>query len=343
MPKANLPTETGNQQQIQICQSDDGQIQLQIKIKQETVWLSQRQMSELFGKDIRTVNEHIKNIYKEQELNEEPTIRKFRIAQKEGQRRVNRKIEHYNLDVIISVGYRVKSQRGVQFRQWATQTLKKHLVDGYTLNQKRLEEKGIEFEQALNLLSRTLTNQQLIDTDGKAVLSVINDYARSWSLLQAYDEQSLTDLTAKQTDMQAIDYKDVLEAVGQLKQELIHKGEATELFAQLRGDGLQSAIANIEQSFADELLYPNIASRAAHLLYFVIKNHPLADGNKRTGSFLFLWYLQINQHLLAKPVEQLINDNTLVALALLVAESLPKQKELMIRLIEHFVLIKNSK
>jgi prophage maintenance system killer protein len=171
---------------------------------------------------------------------------------------------------------------------------------------------------------------------------VISDYARSWSLLQGYDEQSLTDVGVRQDSMQPLALDDVLAAITALKQTLIAKGEATELFGTLRGDGLASALATIEQGFGDELFYPNVASRAAHLLYFVIKNHPLADGNKRSGSFLFLWYLRLNQHLLARPVEQLINDNTLVALALLVAESLPEQKELMIRLIEHFILLKQA-
>ncbi len=308
----------------------------------DTVWLSQRQMAELFAKDVRTVNEHIKNIYKEEELSEKPTIRNFRIVQKEGQRQVQRDVDHYNLDVIISVGYRVKSQRGVQFRQWATRTLKQHLVEGYTLNQRRLQERGIEFEQVLSLLSKTLTSQQLLSEPGQAVVSVIHDYARSWSLLQGYDEQALAKIADEQSGMRALALQDALAAIGQLKLELMEKGEATELFAQMRGEGLASALATIEQGFGSELFYPNIASRAAHLLYFVIKNHPLADGNKRTGSFLFLWYLRINQALLAKPVEQLINDNTLVALALLVAESLPEHKELMIRLIEHFILLKSA-
>jgi prophage maintenance system killer protein len=250
--------------------------------------------------------------------------------------------KHYNLDAIISVGYRVNSMRATQFRKWATQVLKDHLIQGYTLNQKRLQERGVEFEQAVALLSRTLRNQQLIAPPGEAVVQVISDYARSWSLLQGYDEQSLTDVGVRQDSMQPLALDDVLAAITALKQTLIAKGEATELFGTLRGDGLASALATIEQGFGDELFYPNVASRAAHLLYFVIKNHPLADGNKRSGSFLFLWYLRLNQHLLARPVEQLINDNTLVALALLVAESLPEQKELMIRLIEHFILLKQA-
>ena len=326
-------------QQVQIFMTADGQAQLQVALEQETVWLSQAQMAELFDKDVRTINEHIGNVYSEAELEREATIRKFRIVRQEGNRQVNREIEHYNLDVIISVGYRVKSPRGVQFRKWATAILKDHLVQGYTLNQQRLQERGIEFEQAINLLSRTLSNQGLVSAAGEAVTHVISDYARSWSLLQGYDEQQLAELHTKQTDMQPLVYEQAIKAINELKHTLIAKGEATELFAQIRGEGLASALATIEQGFGEEFFYPNIASRAAHLLYFVIKNHPLADGNKRCGSFLFLWYLRVNQHLLAKPVEQLINDNTLVALALLVAESLPEQKALMIRLTEHFILL----
>ena len=327
-------------QQIQIFTSADGEVQLNIKLEQETLWLTQLQMSNLFETTPENVLMHLKNIFSEQELDETATTKGFLVVRQEGTRQVQRELKHYNLDAIISVGYRVNSSRATQFRVWATGTLKQHLVEGYTLNRRRLHERGIEFEQAISLLSRTLVKQQLMNNAGEAVLSVISDYARSWSLLQGYDAQSFKQLSDKQTDMQALNLNDVLAAIADLKKTLIAKGEASELFGQLRGDGLASAIATIEQGFGDDLFYPNIASRAAHLLYFVIKNHPLADGNKRSGSFLFLWYLRINQTLLGKPVDQLINDNTLVALALLVAESQPDQKELMIRLIEHFVLLK---
>ncbi|OBX07140.1 cytochrome C [Gallibacterium salpingitidis] len=325
---------------IQIYTSQDGQVSLQVSFEQETVWLSLDQMTELFAKDKSVISRHIKNIFNEGELDKTSVVAKNATTAADGK---TYQVSYYNLDVIISVGYRVKSQRGVQFRQWATKTLKQHLIDGYTLNEKRLQERGIDYQQTVELLSRTLLNQQLLNTEGEAVIQVVQDYAKSWSLLQAYDEQSLKENTVKQHHMIALLYDEVLKAISALKQELIDKGEATELFAQVRGDGLASAIATIEQGFGDTLFYPNVASRAAHLLYFVIKNHPLADGNKRTGSFLFLWYLRLNQHLLAKPVSQLINDNTLVALALLVAESLPEQKELMIRLIEHFIVLKENK
>lgn len=331
-----------NDQQIQIFTSEDGQSYLEVTLEQETVWLSQAQMGDLFATTSENVLMHLRNIFKDEELSEQATAKDFLVVRQEGKRQVRRSIKHYNLDAIISVGYRVSSKRATQFRRWATQVLKDHLVQGYTLNQCRLTERGIEFEQAVSLLSRTLTNQGLVSTEGEAVARVISDYARSWSLLQGYDEQQLTELNIKQPGMHSLELEEALKAIGELKQTLIAKGEATELFGQVRGDGLTSALATIEQGFGDELFYPNVATRAAHLLYFVIKNHPLADGNKRCGSFLFLWYLRRNAALLARPVEQLINDNTLVALALLVAESLPDQKTLMIRLIEHFILLKDE-
>ncbi|WP_375056642.1 RhuM family protein [Zobellella sp. DQSA1] len=232
-------------------------------------------MYELFGRDQSVISRHIRNVFKEGELPEESNMQKMHIAGSD------KPVSRYSLDVIVSVGYRVKSQRGVQFRQWATQVLKDHLVQGYTLNRRCLAEWGIEFEQAMNLLSRTLSNQGLMSPQGAAVAGVISDYARSWSLLQDYDEQQLAEIGIKQPDMRPLELDEALAAIGELKQILIAKGEATELFGWVRGDGLASALATIEQGFGDELFYPNVASRGAHLLYFVIKNHPLADGNKR--------------------------------------------------------------
>ncbi|MBT7081655.1 MAG: virulence protein RhuM/Fic/DOC family protein [Chloroflexi bacterium] len=330
---------TTDTQQIHLFQSADGYIQFDVALDQDTVWLSLEQMVLLFERDKSVISRHLSNLFKEGELVRDSVVAKNATTASDGK---TYQVTYFNLDVVISIGYRVKSQRGVQFRQWATQMLKQHLVQGYTLDQKRLQERGVEFEQAVALLSQTLNNQAMINGEGQAVIAVINDYARSWSLLQGYDEQSLGGSGTQQVDMIPLNMSNVLKAIMALKKELVAKGEATELFAQLRGDGLTSAVATIEQGFGDELFYPNVASRAANLLYLVIKNHPLADGNKRTGSFLFLWYLRLNEHLLAKPTKQLINDNTLVALALLVAESKPEQKELMIRLIEHFILLKKQ-
>lgn len=325
---------------LEIYQSQDGTMNIEVQFNQDTVWLNLQQMADIFGRDKSVISRHLRNIYLEGELERDATVAKNATVQQEGGREVIRQIEFYNLDAIISVGYRVNSKAGTQFRIWATARLKDYLVKGYALNERRLQEKGVEFEQVIGLLSQTLANQALVTADGQAVLNVVQDYARSWSLLQAYDEQSLQANPHKQSEMISLEMEQVWSAISQLKQTLIEKGEATELFGNPRNEGLASAVATIEQGFGDELFYPNVASRAANLLYFVIKNHPLTDGNKRTGSFLFLWYLRLNQHLLAKPVEQLINDNTLVALALLVAESLPEQKELMIKLIEHFILLK---
>tara|TARA_R110000823_G_scaffold291009_3_gene409316 strand:+ start:2409 stop:3392 length:984 start_codon:yes stop_codon:yes gene_type:complete len=312
---------------------------VQVRLEGESVWLSLQQLAELFERDKSAISRHLKNIFETKELERESVVAKNATTAADGK---TYQVEYFNLDAIISVGYRVNSTRATRFRQWATGVLRQHLVDGYSLNQQRLQERGIEFEQALDLLSRTLANQQLVSAQGEAVLGVIADYARSWSLLQGYDEQNLPGQAGSQFGMRSLHLDDVLSAIAQLKAELIAKGEATELFGQLRGDGLASSIATIEQGFGDELFYPNVASRAANLLYLVIKNHPLADGNKRTGSFLFLWYLRLNQHLLARPVERLVNDNTLVALALLVAESKPEQKELMVKLVEHFVLLQDN-
>ncbi|MBV7388249.1 virulence RhuM family protein [Pasteurellaceae bacterium TAE3-ERU1] len=323
--------------QIEIYQAQNGQTQVEVKFDQDTVWLNLQQMANLFERDKSVISRHLRNIFKAGELEKNSVVAKNATTASDGK---IYQVEFYNLDAIISVGYRVNSKAGTQFRIWATQRLKDYLVQGYALNQKRLVEKGVEFGQVIALLDRTLSNQTLVNEEGKAVLSVVQDYARSWHLLQAYDEQSLQPNQQKQTQMYPLSIKEVDKAIASLKRTLMAKGEATVLFAQPRNDGLVSAISTIEQGFGDELFYPNVASRAAHLLYFVIKNHPLTDGNKRTGAFLFLWYLQRNQHLLAKPVAQLINDNTLVALALLVAESLPEQKELMIKLIEHFILLK---
>lgn len=318
---------------------ESGDHQVQVRLEGDSVWLSLGQLAELFERDKSVISRHLKNIFETKELDRRAVVAKNATTAADGK---TYQVEYFSLDAIISVGYRVNSRRATQFRIWATNTLKQHLVDGYTLNQQRLRERGVAFEQALDLLSRTLASRQMVTEEGEAVLRVIAEYARSWSLLQRYDEQRLDEKTGRQAGMRSLPLDEALKGIARLKAALVVKGEATDLFGQLRGDGLASALATIDQGFGDELFYPNVATRAAHLLYFVIKNHPLADGNKRTGSFLFLWYLRANEHLLARPVERLINDNTLVALALLVAESRPEQKELMVKLVEHFVLLKED-
>ena len=270
--------------QIIIYQSPDGTTLIDVRLEAETVWLTQKQMSELFGKNVRTVNEHIRNIFKEAELEEKSVIRKFRITATDGK---NYDISHYNLDVIISVGYRVKSQRGTQFRQWATKVLRDHLVQGFTVNQDRIAEKGLsEMQQAIELLARTLSNQTLVTEMGKDVLSVIVGYARTWRLLLQYDEDTLLIPAGCQPARGVLEYDFARQAIFELKQELKGRGGATDLFGSERGDALAAILGNIEQSMFCEPLYRTREEKAAHLLYFVIKDHPFLDGNKRIGSFL---------------------------------------------------------
>ncbi|NQU65293.1 MAG: virulence protein RhuM/Fic/DOC family protein [SAR324 cluster bacterium] len=322
---------------IEIYKSSDGKIQLDVKLDIDTVWLSQKQLSELFQVTTPTINEHIKNIYFEEELQTDPTIRKFRIVQMEGSRKVNRSVDHYNLDLILSVGYRVKSKTATHFRQWTTNILKQHLIQGYTLNQQRIESLGADMGQLLDLMQRTLARHELAQPKGLQLTQLIGDYARSWTLLQGYDEQSLPEPESKTNDPQTLSEKEALNAIKELKVVLKNRGEASDLFGRPLGHGLDSSLGAIEQTFDGVPLYPTINSRAAHLLYFIIKNHPFTDGNKRIGSFLFLVYLERNKAAWMPNGSPKISDNAIVPLALLIAESDPKQKELVIRLIQHLL------
>ena len=313
--------------QIIIYQSPDGTSSIEVHLEAETVWLSQKQMSELFDKDVRTINEHIKNIFKEGELGQEATIRKFRIVQKEGKRSVERDVDFFNLDAIISVGYRVKSQRGTQFRQWATKVLRDHLVRGFSVNQVRIAEKGLyEMQRAVELLARTLENQTLVTEMGKDVLSVIVGYARTWRLLLQYDEDALVLPPGCQPARGVLQYAFAKQAIFELKRELLGRGEAADLFGTERSEALASILGNIEQTMFGDEVYRTREEKAAHLLYFVIKDHPFLDGNKRIGSFLFLLYSR------QEGIPAVISESTLTALALLIAESERANKDLLIRL-----------
>ncbi len=245
------------------------------------------------------------------------------------------RVDYFNLDVIISVGYRVKSLRGTQFRIWATRTLRDHLLRGFTLNERRLRERGLgEIEQAVDLLARTLTSQALVTEEGRAVLDVVTRYTRAWRLLLEYDEDRLAAVPALPAAPTAeLTLDDARAAAADLRTDLANRGEAGSLFGQERGDGLDAILGAIGQTFGGEPLYPNAQVRAAHLLYFLIKDHPFADGNKRIGSLLFLEYLRRNGLLLRPDGVPRLADNAMVALALLIAESAPAQKDLMIRLV----------
>ena len=305
-------------------------------LEEETVWLTQAQLVELFDKTKQNISLHIRNIFKEGELAENTVVKEYLTTASDGKKY---KTKYYNLDVIISVGYRVKSQRGTQFRIWATSQLKDHLIKGYTVNERRLAEKGLsEMEQAVALLSRTLKRHELVTDEGKAVLEVVSKYAKSWSLLLKYDEDRLELPQGRHPIKKSLQFGKAIEAILALKNELMERGEAGDLFGQERGQNLQGILGNIEQTFDGQDLYPSVEEKAAHLLYFVIKDHPFNDGNKRIGSFLFLVFLRENNLL----EQSGINANGLVALALLIAESDPKQKDLMIRLILNLLARKSE-
>ncbi|MCR4298224.1 MAG: virulence protein RhuM/Fic/DOC family protein [Gallionella sp.] len=314
--------------EVLIYETESGQTRVDVRLDAETVWLTQRQMSELLDTSADNISLHLKNIFADSELDEVATTEDFSVVQFEGARSVSRRLKHYNLDVIISVGYRVNSKRGVQFRLWATRTLREHLVQGYTLNSTRLAERGIsEAQQAIELLARTLNNQALVNETGREVLDMVVRYAKTWRLLLEYDEDRLSLPPGCQPARGVLDYDRAVTAIVQIKSELMERGEATPLFGQERGEALQGILGSIEQTMFGESLYRTREEKAAHLLYFVIKDHPFSDGNKRVGSFLFLLYLQ------QEGMTMSINENALTALALLIAESDPANKELMIRLV----------
>lgn len=265
-------------------------------------------------------------------MSRESTVSNLEIVQTEGTRDVKRNLKLYNLDAIIAIGYRVNSKRATQFRKWASSVLKEHLVQGYSFHQQRLYEKGMdELQTAMDLLAQTLQKNALVNDIGQNVLDIINHYAKTWNVLLAYDENRLSLPDALSESAQIIEYETILPAIKALKENLIEKGEATPLFGQAKDEQLQAILGNIHQTFGDVFLYPSHIERSAHLLYFVIKDHPFVDGNKRIGSFLFIIYLRQD------PTFARINDSTLVALALLVAESDPKDKDLMVKLIINLI------
>lgn len=327
--------------EIVIYRAEDGKTVLEVKLDQQNVWLSQRQIAQLFGTEVPAINKHIKNILKTGELRPEATISKMEIVQTEAKRRVQRLVELYNLDMIISVGYRVNSRRATQFRIWATNVLRDHLVKGYTLNKKRLQENNArlkELEAAIALVERAKSTKQLSASEASGLLTVITEYTRSWLLLHQYDSGTLQTKELHRNVRFRIDEENAKQAIAQLKKNLMERKEAGDLFGRERERGaLKGILGSIEQTFGGADLYPSVEEKAANLLYFIIKDHPFVDGNKRVASLMFIWFLEKNNLLLAPDGERKINDNALVALTLLVAESNPKQKEVMIDLIINLI------
>jgi len=321
---------------------EDGVVSLEATVEKDTLWLNQKQIAELFDVKRPAITKHLSNIFKSNELNEKVVCSKMEHTTKHGamqSRTQKKKTKIYNLDAIISIGYRVNSKKATQFRIWATNILKEHLLQGYTINQKRLQQKGLkEFEQAMALLQTTIKNEHLECDESKGLLDVIIGYSRSWSLLQGYDEDSLCIAKHLSDAKFILDYSEIKEAIAQLKFELLQKKEASELFGREKARELDGIIHNIYQTFGGDDLIPTIEEKSANLLYYIIKDHPFTDGNKRIGAFLFILFLQKNGVLYRKNGESKINDNALVALALMTAKSLPQQKDTVIALIVNMLV-----
>ena len=325
---------------IIIYQSADGSIATEVRLEGDTVWLSQRQMAELFDKDVRTINEHVINAFEEGELAREATIRNFRIVRQEGQRQVEREIEHYNLDVIISVGYRVKSKQGTQFRIWATQRLREHLVQGYTLNQQRLEaqqEKLAELKQAIALSARLIHNKNLSTDESQGILAILEKYSHALTVLDDYDHQRLQVVGTRTLAHAKITYDEAMRQIKLWRSQENLGG----LFGNEKDDSFKSSLGTIYQTYDGKELYPSIEEKAANLLYFIVKNHSFTDGNKRIAAAIFVWFLQRHDFLYNADGEKRIADNALVAFTLLIAESKPDEREMMVKVIINLINGKN--
>ncbi len=316
--------------QIEIYQSEDGQIQIQVYLEKDTIWLSQAQIAKLFDKDSDTIGLHLRNIYKSGELEKSATTEESSVVRQEGKRQVNRKIKFYNLDAIISVGYRVNSKKGTRFRMWATQRLKEYLVKGYSINKHRFEQNAVELQQAISLIQKAAQSPSMATDMGRGLVDILSRYTQTFLWLQQYDEGLLIEPEGQSGGRLATP-EEAMASLIELKKQLKEKGEASDLFANpSRADNLAAIFGNLDQSAFGEPAYPTIESKAAHLLYFVVKNHPFTDGNKRSGAFLFVDFLHRNDCLLSENGIPVINDTGLAALTLLVAESDPKQKDTLI-------------
>lgn len=329
----NKVIEMPSKGEIAIYRNKDRKIQLEVKLERETVWLTQKQMADLFGKDVRTINEHMQNIFKEKELKKNSVIRNFRITAADGK---SYPTNFYNLDVIISVGYRIKSQNGTRFRIWATNILRKHLIDGYTINQKLLKQQTQKLEalqKAVKLIGSMKDRKQLEYKEAMGLLEVINDYNYALGLLDDYDYKRLKISQTSKDERFVLSYEFAVEAVNKLKERI----GSSDIFGTERDKSFKSSIASIYQTFDGKDLYPSIDEKAANLLYFIVKNHSFVDGNKRIAASIFLWFLEKNGILYKEDGSKRIADNALVALTLLIAESAPAEREVIVTLVVNLI------
>lgn len=322
-----------NKGEIIIYQDSDGITNLDVRLENDTVWLTQTQMVELFDSSKANISEHIKHIYQTKELEEITTVRNFRTVRTEGKREVSRKIEYYNLDMIIAVGYRVNTKRGTQFRIWANKILKEYIIKGYVINQRAKIEQLEDLKQTVKLLSNVLNTQSLTADEATGLLQVITDYTYALDTLDKYDYQQLTVEETTEEEKFRATYESAMEVINQLK----NKFNSSDLFANEKDQSFKSSINTIYQTFGGEELYPSIEEKAAMLLYLVTKNHSFSDGNKRIAAFLFLWFLEENGILYKENGLRLIENNALVALTLMIAESQTEEKDVMVKVVVNLI------
>lgn len=313
---------------------------IEVKLENETVWLSLNQMAALFDRDKSVISRHLSNIFREGELDKVLTVAKNATVQNEGGRDISRDIEYYNLDAILSVGYRVNSIRGTQFRIWANGVLKEYLVKGYAIDQKRFQEQSRQLEelkQTVKLLGNVAESKALNSDEATGLLKVVTDYAYALDVLDKYDHQVLEIEATSPKELFQITYRNAMEAIKGLKD----KFGGSSLFGNEKDDSFQGSLAAIYQTFSGTDLYPSVEEKASNLLYFVIKNHSFSDGNKRIAAFLFVWFLEKNGILYRKDGSKKIADNALVALTLMIAESKPEEKDMMVKVVVNLINLKN--
>jgi prophage maintenance system killer protein len=326
---------------IVIYQLPDGKTSIDVALDQDTVWLDQYQLAKLFQTDRSSITKHILNIYKSGELEEQATCAKIAQVQQEGKRRVTRQITRYNLDAIISIGYRVNSIRGTQFRIWANSVLKDYLVKGYALNEKRLNEKTEQYEtlkKAVQLMGNVAGSKSLTGDEATGLLKVITDYTYALDVLDKYDHRTLSIEATHNKQAFIATYDEAKKAINGLRE----KFGGGSLFGNEKDESFRSSMAAIYQSFGGTDLYPSIEEKAAHLLYFVVKNHSFSDGNKRIAAFLFVWFMEKNNLLYRQDGSKRIADNALVALTLMIAESKPGEKDVMVQVVVNLINGNNS-
>lgn len=309
--------------EILLYQAEDGQTTLDVQLEKDTVWLTQAQMADLFDKDRSVIGKHISNIFKEEELDEKSNVQKMHIAFSD------KPVTFYNLDIIISVGYRVKSKRGTQFRIWANKILKQYLIKGYAIQDKIKVEQYENLRQTVSLLANVLERKELSADEATGLLKVVTDFAYALDVLDKYDHQVLNIENTSTEQYFTITYSEAIEAIRSLGSKF---GSST-LFGNEKDNSFKGSIATIYQSFGGVDLYPSVEEKAANLLYFVVKNHSFSDGNKRIAAFLFVWFLERNKLLYTPTGSKRIADNALVALTLMIAESKPDEKDMMVRVV----------